>query len=238
MRLPLPAPDPAPKLMQLGQPEPLGVLHDHDRRVGDIHSDFDDCGRDKDVDRARDERVHDAVLGAGLHAPVEERHPVCGEHFGLQVVGHLGGGLEIDLLGAFDQRVDDVRLAPGVDLFANEIVNLVAPRLGLDPGPNRRPARGQVGNLRDIQFTVIGQRQRARDRSRRHQQGVGPQALRPQCRPLRDAEAVLLVDDDQAELVERDRLLHQRVRADDQVRGAPLDVRVHGVLLQPRRAPR
>ena len=45
-------------------------------------------------------------------------------------------------------------------------------------------------------------------------------ALVAQRQPLVHAEAVLLVDDDQAELRERDALLHQRVRADDDVRAA------------------
>ena len=43
---------------------------------------------------------------------------------------------------------------------------------------------------------------------------------------------MLLVDDDQAELVEFDLLLHQRVRADDEVGGAAFDVRQQRVLVQ------
>ena len=49
---------------------------------------------------------------------------------------------------------------------------------------------------------------------------------------------MLLVDHDQSQLVERDRFLHERMRADDQVGRPPLDVRVQRVLLEARRAAR
>ena len=51
------------------------------------------------------------------------------------------------------------------------------------------------------------------------------QPLRSQRRALQDAEAMLLVDDDQAELLEPHVALDQRVRADDQVHGARFDLR-------------
>ena len=61
----------------------------------------------------------------------------------------------------------------------------------------------------------------------RHEQHVGRLPLGAERLALLDAEAVLLVDDGEAEPRERGRLLHQRVRADDQQR-AP----------DPRAAPR
>ena len=61
------------------------------------------------------------------------------------------------------------------------------------------------------------QLQRARDRRRRQRQHVdlGAQLLQPLL--VADAEMLLLVDDDEAELLERDRLAEQRVGADDDV---------------------
>ena len=58
------------------------------------------------------------------------------------------------------------------------------------------------------------------------------QPLGAQRRALHDAEAVLLVDDDEAERAKLQRLLRQRVRADDQVGGAARDL---GVGLAPAR---
>ena len=61
--------------------------------------------------------------------------------------------------------------------------------------------------------------QRARDRRRRHDQHVGaPCALARQREALVHAEAMLLVDDGKAEILERDVLLEQRVRADQRCR--------------------
>src|SRR5256885_3401557 len=62
--------DPTPELMQLRQPEAIGAFDHHGRRVGDVHADFDDGGRDQDVDLAGDEALHDLVLF--LQATVDE----------------------------------------------------------------------------------------------------------------------------------------------------------------------
>ena len=158
----------------------------------------------------------------------------AGKHFRLQVVGHLGRRLQIDLLRLLDERIDDVGLPARVELLANQLVDLVAPRLRLDPRAHRLAARRQVGNLRHVELAVVGERERARNRRGGHQQHVRPQPLRAQRGALRDAEPVLLVDDHQPQLVERDRLLHQRVRADDEVRRAALDVREQRVLAAAR----
>ena len=50
--------------MELGEPEAIGLLHDHDRRVGDVDPDLDDGRRDEHVQLAAGERLHDgAALG-------------------------------------------------------------------------------------------------------------------------------------------------------------------------------
>ena len=64
----------------------------------------------------------------------------------------------------------------------------------------------------------------------------GLQPLVAQRGALLDAEAMLLVDDDEPQLVERHRLLHERVCPDDEMGRAALDVRRHGVLLKAGRA--
>ena len=61
-----------------------------------------------------------------------------------------------------------------------------------------RPGRLLVHD-RDVEVAVGGERQRARDGRRGHHEHVGVVALLPQVLPLQDAEAVLLVDDREAE---------------------------------------
>ena len=56
--------------MKLRQAEALRVLDDHHRRVGNIHADFDDRGRDEDVDVAATERLHRRLTLFGRDAAV------------------------------------------------------------------------------------------------------------------------------------------------------------------------
>ena len=86
-------------------------------------------------------------------------------------------------------------------------------------GRDRLAAPRQLAQHRHVEVAVVAERERARDRRGGHVQVVRALpggAGRGQRRPLADAEAVLLVDDDHAEPVELDRVLDQRVRADDQ----------------------
>ena len=61
---------------------------------------------------------------------------------------------------------------------------------------DRLSSRRQLINLRHVQVTILRHRQGARDRSRRHHKRVRRKlCLIPERGSLRDAEAVLLVDD-------------------------------------------
>ena len=61
--------------------------------------------------------------------------------------------------------------------------------------------------------------------------------LGAQRRALHDAEAVLLVDDREPELAERDRILDERMRADDEVERSAGELGLHlAPLLRRRRA--
>ena len=71
------------------------------------------------------------------------------------------------------------------------------------------------------------QLQRARDRRRRQREDVHVLAQLLQALLVGDAEVLLLVDDEQAEAVEFDRLAEQRVRADDDIDRAALQALLH-----------
>ena len=83
----------------------------------------------------------------------------------------------------------------------------------------RTASRSTGGVAMMRQLAHAGQRQLQRARDRRRGQGqhvdVGAQLLQPLL--VGDAEMLLLVDDDQAEVLELDRLAEQRVGADDDV---------------------
>ena len=124
----------------------------------------------------------------------DERH----DHEGLATLGRLGG-----------QEGLDLRHCPTVaDLRAD-----------------RLPSGRQMADRADRQVAVDAERQRARDRGGGQRQHVRLAAapLRLQRRTLSDAEAVLLVDDHQAQPRELDRLADHRVRADHDLRGAGRD---------------
>ena len=106
---------------------------------------------------------------------------------------------------------------PVVDLPPDEVVDLVAPRLRLGDGLDREPSWRHLAHDRDVEIAVGRERERARNRRGGHDQHVRMQALGPERRALQHAEPVLLVDDDETELAEADRILHQRMRADGEM---------------------
>ena len=103
-------------------------------------------------------------------------------------------------------------------LGAHELEHPLPLRRGPDRGPDRAAARRPLPQGRHVEVAIERERQRARNRRGGEQQHVGRRALADQRRPLLDAEAVLLVDDDQAQPLERHALLHQRVGADHEPR--------------------
>ena len=104
---------------------------------------------------------------------------------------------------------------------------------------DERPHGTAVGRRRldDRQVADARQRhlERARDRRRRQRQDVDVDAHLAQLLLLRDAEAVLLVDDQQPEVLEPDVLREQAVRPDDDVDLPGLELRDDVRLLRRRR---
>ena len=93
-----------------------------------------------------------------------------------------------------------------------------------DPGPDRDPALRRRPQVRHVEIGVQDLAEGPRDRRRGHQQDVRGVAagLRLELAALLHAEAVLLVDDDEAEGRELDPLLDERMGADDDRRLARL----------------
>ena len=100
--------------------------------------------------------------------------------------------------------------------------------VGHDRGRDRRPPGRQFGQRGRLEIAEHGHGDRARDRRRGHDEQVRRlRGLAAQGVALLDAEAVLLVDDDETELGELDVVLDQRVRADDDARLAARRLEQH-----------
>ena len=72
--------DAAAQLMQLRQPEPLGMLDDHHRRIRHVDADFHDRGRHQDLKLARPANAFiTRSLRIRLHPPVQQPDAVLRE---------------------------------------------------------------------------------------------------------------------------------------------------------------
>ena len=66
------APDPAAQLVQLGQPEALGIFDNHQAGVGHVDAHFDDGGGDQQLQLATLELLHHRGFLGRFHAPVDQ----------------------------------------------------------------------------------------------------------------------------------------------------------------------
>ena len=216
----LAAADAPAQLVQLRDPVAIGVLDEHDRGVRDVDADLDHGRGHEHVGAAGGEVGHRLLFGPRAHLAVHQHDLVVLELAAAQALELGGGGTRLQRLGLLDQRADDERLAAGVELLADALVGAGALAVGRGhEGLDRPPAGGQLAQHGHVEIAVGGQRERARDRRRGHVQHVGRQPgrrLAVERAALVDAEAVLLVHDRDREPVELDRLLDQRVRADQQ----------------------
>ena len=200
--------------MKLGEPEPVGVLDHHNRRLRHVDPDLDHRRRHQDLRRAPPERVHDLLFFLRAHSTVQHTQWDVAEHLLAEALGQTNGGFDLKLLGFFDQRADDVCLPPRAYLFANPRVHLRAFLRTAHVGPHGTPPGGHFVEDRNVQITVESHGQGPWNRRRRHDQDVWVESLPSECGPLRDSKLVLLVHHHQPESAEGHALLQERVCAD------------------------
>ena len=186
--------DPAAQLVQVGQAVIVGLVDEDGVGVGDVQAALDDRRRHQDVGLVADELQH-RLLPARSSAiwpwPIADLRL---RHDRLQLVG--------DLVDVVDAVVDEVDLPVAVQLAQDGVADQLLDRSGRCASRSARRSgrrRFQVADVADAQQRQV---QRPRDRRRRHRQHVDrlPQLLEPFL--VLDAEALLLVDDDQAEVLE------------------------------------
>ena len=203
----LPSPDAAAKLVQLAQAETVGVVDDDRVGVRDVEARFDDRRADEDVRLVADELQHRVFHLAVAHLPVADDDPRVGHHL-LDLVG--------DLHDVVDAVVDEVDLPLALQLAQDRQLHALAVErhhFRHDAAPVLRRGRERA----DVAQAEHRHVQRSRDRRGRHRQHVDRLAHLLQALLVRDAEALLFVDDDQAEVGELDVLADQAVRADEDV---------------------
>ena len=188
--------DAAADLVELRQAEMVGAMHDQRIGVGNVEAGFDDGGRHQHVELAVVEVVHDVVELARRHLAVGDDEADTSGTCCAQELGDVGLVL--------DPRHDVERL-PAAILFAQQRLADRERIEGRDEGADRQAIDRRRRQQRQVAHAGQRQLQRARDRRRRQRQhvDVGLELLQPLL--VADAEMLLLVDDQQAEVLELDR---------------------------------
>ena len=222
----------APELMELAEAEALGILHDDEGGVGDIHAHLDDRGGDEDVDLPRRHGGHDRLLVLRLQLPVHAGHAQIGEA-APEGLGMFLGALELrwQLVVFLHHRADDEDLPPLGNQPADKAVEALAVALVHGEGVHLLPPRRQLVHDGDVEIAVDDEGQGARDGGRRHDQDMGPLPLADQGRTLADAEAVLLVRDDKAQVFVFHIRAEQGVGADHEIQLPVFELLAHKALL-------
>ena len=174
---------------------------------GNVEAVLDDRRRQQHVELARDEVEHRALERVLAHLPVADDDPRF-RHEPLDQVA--------DREDRLDAVVDEVHLPAARQLVADRAADDLLIELD-DVGLNRQAILRRRLDDRHVADADERHVQRPRNRRRAHRQHVD---LLPQLLDLllvRDAEPLLFVDDEQAEVAELDVLRQQPMRADDDV---------------------
>ena len=200
-------PHPSAQLIELRQAKHVGAVHDQRIGVRNIEAGLDDGGRQQDIVFAVIEGRHDVFDHGRRHLAVRDRDL----HFRHVLFEEI-----LDAGEVFDPRHDIERL-PAAITFAQQ---RLADHQGIvrrDEGAHRQPIDRRRGN--DGQFAHARERQlqRARDRrcAQRQHMHFGAQLFQPLL--VADAEMLLFIDDQKAEVTELDRFAEQRMGADHDV---------------------
>src|SRR2546430_7312856 len=205
---PLPrAADPAPQLVELRQAHPVGIDHHDGVRIGDIETRLDDRGADQHVRFALDELDHD-IGECGL------RHLAMADHdAGLR---HQSLDALLGLFDRLDSVVDVKHLAAALQFALDDLFDQVVV-VGGDEGLDRQRLLRRSLDHGEIAYARQRHVQRARDRRGGQRQYIHRRPQLLELLLLHDAEALLLVEDDEPEILEPNVLLQQAVGPDHHI---------------------
>ena len=195
------------QLVQLGQAQPVGAIDEDRVAERDVEAVLDDRGGHQNVGFVMHELQHHFFQFAFRHLSVPDDDARLRHEF-LQ----LGG----DFPDALHAVVDEVDLAAALEfLLDGRLDQLLVP--ACDHGLNRHAILGWRFDHAHVAQADQRHVQRARDGRGRHRQHVHLLAHLLQALFVADAEALLFVDDQQAEVGELDILRQHAVRADEDV---------------------
>ena len=201
------ASDAAPQLMQLREAELVRAVDDDRVRGGHVDAGLDDRRANEEVHALLVEVAHDLLELALRHLAVRHRDA----RFGKKLRDRLrAGGDRVHLV------VQEIDLAAALQLAQRRLAH-DARRVRSHERLDRKPPLRRGGDDGKVANALERHRERARNRRGRQREHVDfrPQALQELLLP--HAEAVLLVDDDEPQVLELDVALQQLVRADDEV---------------------
>src|SRR5713226_3825234 len=220
------AADASAKLVELGEAEALGVLDDHDGGVGDVDADFDYGGGDEDLRFVFAEALHDFFLFVAGEAAVQEAELELGKNFAREALVLFHGGFQLELR-FLDDGIDDVGLVAGGDFAAERFPDAGEMLLGGHARDDGRASGGKLVENGNVEVAIERERKSAGDgRGGEHENVRGVAAgggFVHQALALEDAEAVLLVNGDEAEAGKFDVVFDEGVGADDELGFAGAD---------------
>ena len=186
------APDAAAQLIELREAEHIGAPDDQRIGGGNVEAGFDDRRREQNV-------VFAVIEGRHLVFEFGRRHlPMRDDEFRLGQVFAQEGRRFLEIL---DARADEERLAAAIALAQQRFAHDQRVE-GRDETAHGEPIDRRRGDEREFAHAGHRELQRARNRRRRQRQHMhfGAQLLQPLL--MADAEMLLLVDDDEAEILE------------------------------------
>ena len=205
---------PAAQLVELREAEAVGVVDDQRVRIRDVDAGLDDGRAHEHVVLLLPEVDDDLLEAVFVHLAVGDGDPRLGHEFG-EVAGH---GFDVA-----DPVVDVEDLALAHEFASDRGLDLLVLAFA-DIGQHRVALLGRSRQGRHLTDPGHRHLQGARDRGRRHREHVDVRAQRLERLLVLDAEALLLVDDDEPEVLESHLSAEQPVGADDEVEGARREI--------------
>ena len=205
--------DAAAQLVEFAEPVAIGSVDQHGIGERDVEAVFDDGGGDQHIVLVVHEGQHDALELGFAHLAVADDDARAGHQF-LDARG--------DLVDGFDAVVDEVDLAAAFEFELDRRANDLFIELG-NHGLNGHAVFGRGLDHRHVAQADQRHVQGARDGRGRHGEHVDLFAELLEALFVAHAEALLFIDDEQAEVLELDVFGQQAVGADQDVDLAGLD---------------
>ena len=203
-------PDPPAQLVKVAQAKPVGAVNDYGVRVWNIQAALDDGGGQQDIRLAIDELGHDRFQFVRIHLAVTNDQARVGQK-PFQAVGHG--------LNRHYAIVQEKNLPAAIQLALDGIADDALVELG-DNGLDRQPVMRR--GLDGAHVARTGEREVKRAGNGR---GAEREHVHLCTQPfelflVQHAEPLLLINHHEAEVLEKDVVLNQPVRADDHVHAA------------------